>query len=277
MRKALRTKSALSYFGSDSEVAAKLAAMLDGCKHVTIPFAGGLSILPHLTARAVVANDLNCLAINFYLAVSGAYGITRQKQLIDRCQRTLSHPVEMELAGFILENDHSTNVGRAWAFWAQCWVGRKGQGGTSRQGGMPSVRRTASGGSNATRIRAAAGDLEAWAEQFERCEWELIDFRELLPKISDTTGCGAYCDPPWFGAGDSYLHSFTHQDHVDLRDMLSRFKHATVVVRYGDHPTVRDLYDGWDIEESRSTTQAGGKVKELWIRNRTTNEVKDDS
>jgi len=42
MNKALKTKSALSYFGSDSEVAAKLAAMLDGCQHVTIPFCGGL-------------------------------------------------------------------------------------------------------------------------------------------------------------------------------------------------------------------------------------------
>jgi len=270
MNKALKTKSALSYFGSDSEVAAKLAAMLDGCQHVTIPFAGGLSILPHLTARSVVANDLNYRAINFYRVASGVYGIGERQRLADRCQRTLSHLAEMELARSILDHDHSRSVDRAWAFWATCWIGRKGLGGTSRQGGMPSVRRTANGGSNATRIRAAADDLKAWAEQFERCEWESVDFRELLPKISDTTGCGVYCDPPWFDAGDSYLHSFTHQDHVDLRDMLARFKHATVVVRYGDHPTVRELYAGWDIEESKSTTQSGGKVQELWMRNRTT-------
>ena len=53
----MKTKSALSYFGSDSEVAASLAALLDGCKHVTIPFVGGASIIPHLQARAIVAND----------------------------------------------------------------------------------------------------------------------------------------------------------------------------------------------------------------------------
>jgi len=270
MNKALRTKSALSYFGSDSEVAAKLAAMLDGCKHVTIPFAGGLSILPHLTARSVVANDLNCHAIDFYRAVSGVYGVDEQQKLIARCQRTLIHPEEMRLAKAILDHDRTLSVDRAWACWAQCWIGRKGLGGTSRQGGMPSVRRTANGGSNSTRIRAVADNLTAWAEQFQRCEWESVDFHELLPKISDTVGCGVYCDPVWFVAGDSYLHSFTPQDHVDLRDMLSRFKHATVVVRYGDHTTVRELYAGWDIEESRSTTQAGGKVKELWITNRTT-------
>lgn len=65
----MKTKSALSYFGSDSEVAAELAAMLDHCKHVTIPFVGGGSIIPYLKARAIVANDLHDLAINFYRVI----------------------------------------------------------------------------------------------------------------------------------------------------------------------------------------------------------------
>lgn len=41
---AMRTRSALSWAGSDSEVAGRLAAKLDDCRHVTIPFCGGLSI-----------------------------------------------------------------------------------------------------------------------------------------------------------------------------------------------------------------------------------------
>ena len=57
----MKTKSALSYFGSDSEVAGELAAMLDHCKHVTIPFVGGAAILSHLKARAIVGNDRNGL------------------------------------------------------------------------------------------------------------------------------------------------------------------------------------------------------------------------
>ena len=68
----MKTKSALSYFGSDSEVASELAAMLNHCRHVTIPFCGGMSILPNLAARAIVANDLNDLAVNFYRVASGA-------------------------------------------------------------------------------------------------------------------------------------------------------------------------------------------------------------
>lgn len=94
----MKTKSALSYFGSDSEVAASLASMLDDCKHVTIPFVGGASILPHLMSRAIVANDMNRYAINFYRVASGVYGEVEQACLFQRCAHTLSHPDEMELA-----------------------------------------------------------------------------------------------------------------------------------------------------------------------------------
>ena len=55
----MRTNSALSYFGSDSEVAERLAKPLDSVSHVTIPFVGGGSIIPYLKAKAIVCNDLN--------------------------------------------------------------------------------------------------------------------------------------------------------------------------------------------------------------------------
>ena len=157
---------------------------------------------------------------------------------------------------------------RAWAFWASCWIGRKGQGGTAKQGGMPSVRRTASGGTNASRIKAAASDLRTWAQHFERCEWQQVCFRELLPKVADKRGCGLYCDPPWPGAGADYLHAFSDQDHRDLAMMLLRFKQASVVIRYGDAPIIRELYPpelGWSIQEASARTQANKQRGEIWI------------
>lgn len=101
----LKTRSALSYFGSDSEVASQLAGMLSGCRHVTIPFVGGAAILPHLTARAIVANDVHSAAINFYRVVSGCFGEQAREALIDRCEHTLSRPFEMEAAMFELGAD----------------------------------------------------------------------------------------------------------------------------------------------------------------------------
>ena len=264
----MKTKSCLSYFGSDSEVASALASMLDHCKHVTIPFVGGASIIPHLKARAIVANDLNDLAINFYRAVSGVHGEKVQKDLISLCQHTLSHPSELQAANGILSDPHSSSLLRAWAYWAICWIGRKGKGGTKGTTSLPSVRRTASGGNNASRIRAAADDLTAWAKHFERCEWESVDFRRLLSKVADQEGCGLYVDSPWVGAGDAYLHSFTEEDHYDLAAELYRFEEATVVVRYCDHPRIRRLYASWRIIEASSRTQSNAVKGELWITNR---------
>ncbi len=266
----MKTKSALSYFGSDSEVAPQLAAMLDHCKHVTIPFVGGASIIPHLKARAIVANDLNNLAINFYRVLSGRCGSELAERLVIMCKHTLSHPAEMELATMILTSKDRADLNRAWAFWTQCWLGRKGKGGTKRQGGLPSVRRTANGGTNASRVRAAADDLPAWAKSFERCEWEQLDFRDLLPKVADDAQCGLYCDAPWVDAGKLYLHSFTLDDHAVLAEMLDRFDETTVVVRYGDHPLIRELYPShkWNIIEAESRDQCNAVKGELWITNK---------
>jgi site-specific DNA-adenine methylase len=263
----LKTKSALSYFGSDSEVAESLAAMLDHCKHVTIPFVGGVSILPHLKARAIVANDKNDLAINFYRVMSNTE-LTRDR-LIAMCESTLSHPSEITEAASILATPNVAALPKAWAYWAQCWIGRKGKGGTDSPATMPSVRRTASGGTNASRIRAAASDLHQWAKQFERCEWESVCFRDLLPKVADNRECGVYCDPPWVGTGDAYLHTFSEQDHIDLAYCLSRFEASTVVVRYGDHPLIRQYYGemGWHIVEAESRDQCNVVKGEVWITN----------
>lgn len=268
----MKTKSALSYFGSDSEVAADLAGLLDHCKHVTIPFVGGGSIIPYLKARAIVANDLNDLAINFYRHAAGVHGDYCQKMLFDRCERTLSHPSELTNARSYLGGGDTWNdtYEKAWAYWALCWIGRKGKGGTKYTAGPPSVRRTAGGGTNATRIRAAADDLLDWAKHFERCEWECSDFRELLPKVADTKECGIYADPPWVEAGDGYLHPFTLDDHAVLAGLLDEFDETTVVVRYGDHPLIRELYPPhkWNIIEASSRDQCNAVKGELCITNR---------
>jgi DNA adenine methylase len=263
MKTRMKTKSALSWFGSDSEVAADLAALLDRCKHVTIPFVGGASILPHLKARAIVANDQHAQAINFYKCIAGVFGEESKQRTIQMCEASLSHPMELAYAGEMLSS--RTFSDRAWGFWATCWIGRKGKGGTKGGVELPSVRWTAAGGTNASRIKAAAADLHAWAKEFERCEWQQLDFRLILAKVKDRADCGLYCDAPWIGAGDDYLHGFTEQDHSDLATMLGRFEQAAIVVRYGDHPLVRELYADWNIIEASSRTQANERTGEIWI------------
>jgi len=268
----MKTKSALSYFGSDSEVARQLASRLDGCSHVTIPFVGGGSIIPHLAARGIVANDLHDLAVNFYRVLSGAHGSYNTWKLIEHCKKTLSHPGELKLAEAVIvdiDDEYFDMTQAAWAYWAICWLGRKGKGGTKHVGGKPSVRWTAQGGNNASRITAAADDLEEWAAHLKRCEWTQPDFLECLSKVNDKPECGIYCDPPWISSGRNYVHSFTEEQHVALSDKLREFEHAAIVVRYGDDPMIRNLYSDWNIEHAKSRTQANKDLGEIWITRRT--------
>lgn len=264
----MKTKAPIPYFGSDASVADRIAAHFDDCKHVTILFAGGMSILPHLKASHIVANDLNGAAINFYQVLSGVHGTAARDQLIEFCNGTLSHPTVLAQATKLLD-DHmgATAPILAWAYWAQCWIARKGSAGTGRKPGDPSVRWAAVGGNNASRLSAAKEDLTAWAEHFKRCEWIKRDFRRVIPNIKHRKDCGVYVDPPWFGAGDAYEHTFTHTDHVELQRELRKIKNAKVFVRYGDHPSVLELYNKkfWNIERATSRTQANSFIGELWI------------
>ena len=178
------------------------------------------------------------------------------------CETTLSHPYEMDFAQSVIDNAIFEPCWKvAWAYWALCWVGRKGKGGTKTVGtGNASIRRSGAGGNNASRIMSAAGDLTAWSNEIQRCEFEAGCFRDTLPKGRDTKSNGYYIDAPWVTAGKSYLHSFTETDHRDLKAELERFQNATVVIRYDYHELIRELYSDprwqWTLRESR--TQAGG-------------------
>ena len=79
----MKTKSILSYFGSDSQYAENIAAQLDNCNHVTIPFFGGGGIVRHLKARTINASDKNNLAINFFHTLTGRNGAHDKEKLIE--------------------------------------------------------------------------------------------------------------------------------------------------------------------------------------------------
>jgi site-specific DNA-adenine methylase len=266
----LKTKSCLSWFGSDSEVAPQLAKKLDHCSHVTIPFCGGMSILPHLKAGVILAADKHDAAINFYRVLAGVYSDSDPQKLTEMCSHTLNHPAELISSQTIMEFPGAGMLHKAWAFWALCWLPRKGQGGTSRQGGSTSVRYGPEGGDNASRLRAVAEDLKIWAAEFKRCSFTCQDFRELLPKVHDHERGGIYSDYVWVQQGRNYLHSASPQDHRDLAAELHRFEKTTVVIRYGDDPLIRSLYgeDRWIWETAESRTQSNAVKSEVWITSR---------
>jgi site-specific DNA-adenine methylase len=272
MSKKLKTRSALPWFGSDAAVSKSLAGFIEGCPHTTILCAGGLSILPYIKSRAVLVNDKHEDAIHYYRVAAGRYGENAAEALFDECENTLAHPAELTLARTMLVESEDP-VERAWAFWVECWLGRKGQGGTKKQGtGRGSIRYTAGGGTNATRISTAAAEQRDWASLMKRCEFESEDFRDLAERLKPKTGDkpnGLYVDPPWFGAGKSYRHAFSDQDHRDLeritKDLAGRG--MKVVIRYDDDSRAHDLYssEDWDVYTAETRNQANLPTGEAWF------------
>ena len=263
---------ALQWFGSDASVSRDYAALLSNCKHVTVPFCGGLSIVAHLveTASEIVCNDKHRLAINLYQCLSDA---SLRQRLLSWLDQTPFHQEVLRMAQAACKRVvaiEPPDVEFAHHYFITNWMGRGGKGGSTGEfsGDLP-VRWTASGGSSPRRFNTAIRSIQDyWGPICERCSFICVDWLEILNKVKDVDGNGIYIDPPWFGAGDEYVHKFQDpQEHTRLRNELLRFTKATVVIRYGDDESVRRLYSGtgWTIDEISSRDQANGNVKELCI------------
>lgn len=246
---------------------------------------GGGCELAHIEARTIVANDLHRHLINLARVVAHpTYGAA----LYRRLRRSLFHPEALKAAQFNLmrlqsptyylaendERDSITPTARlewAEAYFIVCWMGRSGVAGTDAElrGGL-ALRWDAGGGDSAVRYRSATRAILDWRRVFARCTFSCMDAFDFLEKCKDRVGHGVYADAPWPDDGDNYLHKFTDKDQRRLATRLASFTAARVVVRYGDHPMIRELYprDVWtwhELDGRTSANKAKGEV--LLVRN----------
>lgn len=264
----------LPWFGADTQVAEKYAALLADCKHVTVPFCGGLSVVAHLaeTAGEIVCNDKHALAINFYNVISDPES---RDSLLAKLNVTPFHATILERSQAICKapaNDERTAGELAYHYFITCWMGRSGKAGTNSEfnGGL-ALRWDSGGGSSPLRFQTAVRSIQdVWGPICERCSFVCSDWTEIINKVKDDRKSGVYIDCPWPDAGDSYAHGFRNpEDHVRLRNELLRFDSTKIVIRYGEHELIRKLYSEprWTVKEITSRDQANGGVAELCITN----------
>lgn len=271
----IKQERLVPWFGSDCMMAKEYAAALNGCEWVGVLFAGGMSIIPHLKARGLLVNDLHRDVIN--LARVTADDVLR-KQLIVAADAQVFHPDTLEEAqdgcrDLMGECDYIDGK-RALDYFTAAWMGRSGQAGTDDElNGNLAMRFTASGGGSNTRYRSAVESLEAWGQTLKRCEFSCLDWRVFLTKCQDRPKHGLYVDAPWPKDGGNYRHKFTEQDQRDLAAALSKFDQCRVVVRYGDHPLIRELYpeSKWTWKLLTSRTQGNNDKAEALIVNKVAN------
>lgn len=267
------TTCIVPWFGSNRTLGAAVGEELTGLEWVGIGCAGGLSELLHIQARTVLVNDLHFQVINLAMTLaSPIYGPI----LYRRLRRKLFHSDELHGAQqFLLDNtfriDEMPDIDAAEAYFVSQWMGRSGKAGTEGElkGKLP-VRWNAGGGDSAVRYRSAVRSLLAWRKLLERCNFLCIDVFEFLGKVNDADGHGLYLDPPWPEVGDNYQHKFTEQQQRELAAKLAGYQQTRVVVRYGDHPLIRELYPEshwrWRMLDGRN--QANTKKAEVLLVNR---------
>lgn len=97
------------------------------------------------------------------------------------------------------------------------------------------------------------------------------DFETLI-KHYDRQDTFFYADPPYFSTEDMYAVGFNWNDHVRLKDTLSKIQ-GKFLISYNDCPEIRELYKGFsmlDFSRTHSMAQryeAGKEFKELLISN----------
>jgi len=235
----------LPYYGGNRTLAPHVGAHLAGRSFVAIPFAGGLSEVRCITARTLLVGDLHKHVIALASVVAHPQMGPR---LIRRLRRWVCHESAMEAAqerciGYERNGPPDDLVQWAEDYFAASWLARSGLAGTEKEFAASfAVRYDAGGGDPAKRFHSAIDGLRDLRRTLRRCTFVVRDAFDLLDELKDEPETGVYVDAPWPKDGDKYRHRFTDAQQKQLAQALARFQRARVVIRYGDHPLIRELY-----------------------------------
>jgi DNA adenine methylase len=294
--KKMKVTAFYPWYGSNRTLAAYVGAELDGCEWVGVPFAGGMCELAHIGARTLQVNDLHRHAIN---AADVAKHPVLGPKMYRTLRRTVFHPDTLRDAQrrCLLREQHAGDADSLFAaglpdprfergpdlewavdYFVVAWMTRHATAGTPAEfTGGTSARWGATGGDSAAHFHGAVRELPAWRRVFRRCNFTTLDAFEFLDEVfaaeqrdwgkpqQNHTQRGIYADPPFPGPGDRYTHAFGEAGQRRLATSVRRFRFTRCVLRFYDHPLVRELYpEGpwtWVRREGkRQTNDVGPEV-----------------
>jgi DNA adenine methylase len=278
------------WFGANAAHADVPAKMLTGCKWVYIPFAGSMTEVPHFPPTTqVMLSDVHDELICLARIVADP---KKRLELAAWLDAKLFHPAELDEAREVLARARAG--GDSWlfgdggqgrptpeecaeAYFTLAWMGRSGVAGTDGEERVKlALRYDAGGGDPVVRYRSAVESLEAWHQVLRRCSitrepcWDVFERLRQQAGKCGTQAIGLYCDPPWPDDGDGYLHTFTDADQRRLaRELAEMPAHVRIVMRWGDHPLIRELYpeNVWEWTSAEGRTAVGAKA-EVFLKKR---------
>lgn len=259
-----------SWFGSNRLCAEKVGDLIKGCSHVAVVFSGGMSEIAHIDAPTILVNDKHRHVINLARVMQ-----SKREQLCHALSAEPFHPDVLAEAQdrckyyeSLPEFGKTSDFEAAKHYFICCWMGRSGNAGTDAEfsGGL-SLRWDAGGGDSNTRYRSAIESAGEWEALMKRCTFSVLDFREFLKKCKDKKQNAIYSDAPFPDAGAKYKHKFSEQDQRDLADLLGEYEQTRVVIRFYDHPLIRELYptEFWKWYEFPGRKQTNEAAPEVLI------------
>lgn len=292
MSEAMKITRLVPWFGANAAHAERPAKLLAGCKWVYIPFAGSMAEVPHFPASTQmmlsdVHDELICLAqivgddVKHARLAYGLAGKFFHPAVLDKAQEVLSRARAGGDSWLFGDGGHGrpTPEECAEAYFTLAWMGRSGVAGTNGEDRVGlALRYDAGGGDPVKRYRSAVESLDAWHAVLRRCSitrepcWAVFERLRNQARKSNPQPAGLYCDPPWPDDGDGYLHSFTEADQRRLaHELVEMPSHVRIVMRWGDHPLIRELYPAakWEWHKAEGRTAVGSKAEVFLVRRET--------
>lgn len=265
----MEIKALAPWFGGKRTLADDIIAEIGPHTQYFEPFCGAMSVLlAKKPSQKETANDLHG---NLTCLARVIKDIDSAERLYARLQTVVMAEGILKESFIHLESeDEIPDIGvtpemedRAYWYFIASWMGRNGISGTKRQESQISNRWTNGGGSPTVRFKNAVNSIPPWHRRLLNVVIMNRDAFNILDRFEDAAGTAIYVDPPYFRSTrpgsksdwGCYLHDFPKGDdspHHRLKEMLSEYKKARIVISYYDCEEVREMYDGWTfIEKTR--------------------------
>lgn len=251
----MTTKPIIPWMGGKRRLAKHILPTFPEHTCYVEPFAGGAALLfMKEPSKAEVINDINGELVNLYRVVS-----QHLEEFVKQFRWALVSREMFEWSK-ITEPETLTDIQRAARFFylQKLAFGAKVHGQTFGTDATRSVRL------NLLRIEE---DLSQAHIRLSRVCIERLDWLKCMLKY-DREHTLFYCDPPyWQVAG--YGTVFGIEEYQQMAEMMHNAK-GKVIVSVNDHPDMRNVFAGLNMQTLTTSYTVGGKPKkadELLIRN----------
>lgn len=252
----------MAYFGGKTLLAPWIVRHFPNHQHYVEPFGGSLAVLlAKQPSTMETVNDLDGALMTFWRILRD------QPEELERVCALTPHSRAEHAAAYDQPDDLS-DLERARRVWVQLTQGR---GGIRTATGWRHYAKPVGSTSMPGYLAGYVGRIAAAAARLAQVSLESRPALDVIAKYGAEPDVLLYVDPPYLGStrfSGGYVHEMkSDEQHRDLASALKSCKAAVVLSGYHS-PLYAELYDGWHVTKTPTSTGQGGTWSErtevLW-------------